>query len=128
MVSKNCSRLLFRPYFSKLACDAKVICRIVLPFHLQLYASWFGSWDLCRGSLVRGSDRLGPDVRMLRGRFRESGSSLQENMKDKAMIVASLAWRSLVWDPHGFQSEENGSEQGPLVPIEGCRPTVELLW
>src|SRR5438132_3757937 len=36
MVSKNCSRLLFRPYFSKLVWDAKVICRIVLPFHLQL--------------------------------------------------------------------------------------------
>jgi len=54
MVSKNCSRLLFRPYFSKLAWLANVICRIVLPIYLQLYPSrlWIG--DLCRGSLDDG--------------------------------------------------------------------------
>jgi hypothetical protein len=43
--------LLFRPNFSKLLCDAKVICRIALPFHLQLYPSWLWIGDLCRGSL-----------------------------------------------------------------------------
>jgi hypothetical protein len=32
--------LLLRPYFSKLACDPKVICRIALPIHLPLYSSW----------------------------------------------------------------------------------------
>jgi hypothetical protein len=43
--------LLFRPYFSKLACDANVICRTVLTIHLQLYSSWLWISDLCRGSL-----------------------------------------------------------------------------
>jgi len=31
MFSKNCSRLLFRPCFSKLPWLANVVCRIVLP-------------------------------------------------------------------------------------------------
>ena len=52
MVARNCSRLLFRPYFSKLACDANVVCRPVLLIHLQLYSRWMWISALCRGSLT----------------------------------------------------------------------------
>jgi hypothetical protein len=51
IVSKNSSRLLFRPYLSKLPWDANVNRRIVLRTHLQLYSSWLSIWDLCRSSL-----------------------------------------------------------------------------
>jgi hypothetical protein len=65
MVSRNCSRLLFRPYFSKLPWLVNVICRIVLPIQLQLYPSWLWIGDLCRGSLDRRAIVLG--LRLLLG-------------------------------------------------------------
>src|SRR5215469_1054625 len=55
IVSRNCSRLLFRPYFSKLPWDDNVICRIVLLIHVQLYPSWLWIPHLCRGFLVEQS-------------------------------------------------------------------------
>src|SRR5215469_14891255 len=56
IVSRNCSRLLFRPYFSKLPWDDNVICRIVLLIHVQLYPSWLWIPHLCRGFLMWSRD------------------------------------------------------------------------